>query len=450
MEEKKNLTQEYPDLLAPLLIEFIGTFFLGLTICLSSSSYLAPLAIGGILMSMVFMGGRVSGAHFNPAVTLAVALCEKIEWFKGGLYVAAQFAGAISAAVVGGVIAKGEDVVAVYPSVSNGRYLSALVCEFLFTFILAKVVLNVAGHSKRMDNAFYGIAIGLTVFAGSVSVGDISGGAFNPAIGVCLPLVQGALLHIWVYIVGPCVGGAFAAFVFWATNGEEFTLAKYTPKGSEQLKPLAPYLMEGIGTFFLSFVFCMGGTQLLGPIAIGSILIAMVFMSGHISGSHFNPVITAAVWAQGGMELKKAGFYVLSQLIGAVLAGGIGKLLRGSDMGYPTISGGAASIPAALLIEMLITFALVMTVLHTTMSSKKGENSYYGLAIGMVVFAGTAIASNISGAAFNPAVGTALPFFMLDFFSFWLYWVAPMVGALAAAGVFTFTAPDIDDFDEVE
>mmetsp|Transcript_2276 Transcript_2276/g.3220 ORF Transcript_2276/g.3220 Transcript_2276/m.3220 type:complete len:463 (-) Transcript_2276:348-1736(-) len=455
-EKQASSYPAFPELMAPLLVEFVGTFFLCFTITLSSDSALAPLAIGGMLMAMVFMGGRISGAHYNPAVTLAVALCGKISWPKAGYYAATQVAASFVAGIVGGIVEKGEGMTAGYPSVAPRRHMSALICEFLFTFILAKVVLNVAAHSKRPDNAYYGLAIGLTVFAGIVSVGDISGAAFNPAVGTGLPLIQGSFWDLWVYWIGPALGAAFASFMFWATNGEEFALAAYAPKASPQLKLIAPYLMEGIGTFFLCFVISMSTNSLLGPLAVGGILVAMVFMSGHVSGSHFNPAVTAAVYSTGQIELEKGLYYILSQFIGGFLAAGIARLLNGWRMGYPTIAGGAASIPAALLLEMLGTFALTLTVFHTAVSnhSKKenAENSYYGLAIGMTVFALVTTAGSISGGAFNPAVGTALPWLAGEFTLFWLYWIAPTIGSLAAAGVFTITKEENDKagFEEID
>uniref|UniRef100_A0A7S3Z659 Aquaporin n=1 Tax=Lotharella globosa TaxID=91324 RepID=A0A7S3Z659_9EUKA len=425
----------------PLAMEFIGTFFLCLTIAMNADSSLAPLGVGGVLIAMVFMGGKVSGAHYNPAVTLAVALCGKIDWVKAGFYVIAQVAASFVAGIVGAIVAGSLGRPAGYPTVSatSGPF-SALLCEFLFTFILAKVVLNVAGHSKRENNSFFGLAIGLTVFAGAVAVGGVSGAALNPAVGTGLPMVQGDFSYFWIYWIGPGLGGATAALLFWATNGDEFALEYYMPAMATKLvKDISPYLMEGIGTFFLTMVASMSSSQPLGPLAVGAILIAMVFMSGHVSGSHFNPAVTAAVYSNKAMELKTASFYVLSQLIGALLAGMVSYFLAGYDMGYPTVS----SIPAAILMEMLFTFALAITVLHTGKPSDEGtENSYYGLAIGMTVFAGITACGDISGGAFNPALGTALPLFRGEFIYLWIYWLAPLVGGVAAAGVYAITKPD--------
>jgi aquaporin Z len=97
--------------------------------------------------------------------------------------------------------------------------LAALLVEILFTFALALVVLNVAATEKTKGNSYYGLAIGFTVVAGGLAASPISGGAFNPAVGIGPTIVHalvggGTWSHLWLYIVGPLVGGALAALVF--------------------------------------------------------------------------------------------------------------------------------------------------------------------------------------------------------------------------------------------
>ena len=204
--------------MAILLTEFIGTFFLVLTIGLSvlSGTPMAPLAIGAMLMVMVYMGGHVSGAHYNPAVTLAVALAGKIEKAKLLPYWLSQFAGALAAAgVVQAILGK-----TFAPAPGQGASeLGAYLVELLFTFALALVVLNVAASDKTKGNSFYGLAIGFTVAAAAFAGGGISGGAFNPAVGVGPTVVQalaggGGYGHLALYLIGPLLGGALAAVVF--------------------------------------------------------------------------------------------------------------------------------------------------------------------------------------------------------------------------------------------
>lgn len=205
--------------MAKYLTEAIGTFFLVLTIGLSVLSGFdwAPLAIGSALMVMVYMGGHVSGAHYNPAVSLAVMLRGKLAPRDFAPYLIAQFAGAILAALIV-LWVKGE-ALAVAPG-KNVGIAHALLLEVLYTFALALVVLNVATSAKTANNSFYGLAIGFTVAAAAFAAGGISGGAFNPAVGIGANVVHylmkgGAVLsHSWIYLAGPLIGGALAAGVF--------------------------------------------------------------------------------------------------------------------------------------------------------------------------------------------------------------------------------------------
>lgn len=199
--------------------EFIGTFFLCLTIGLTvlNGTPLAPLAIGSALMVMVYMGGHVSGGHYNPAVSLAVLLRGKmasIVEFAG--YVASQLAGALAAALV--VYSLVGQTFAPTPA-PTATVASALVVELLFTFTLALVVLNSAASAKTHGNSFYGLAIGFTIVVAAFAGGPISGGAFNPAVGLGPTLIDvllghGSLGNLWIYLVGPLAGGALAASVF--------------------------------------------------------------------------------------------------------------------------------------------------------------------------------------------------------------------------------------------
>ena len=198
------------------IIEAIGTFFLVLVIGLTVAAGLplAPIAIGSTLMVMVYMGGHISGAHYNPAVTLAVLMRGRIGGKDACIYIGTQIVAAIVAAAVAGWLA-GDIEVAPGAGVSAAQ---ALVAEILFTFALASMVLNVATSKDHPDNSFYGLAIGFTVMAGAFAVGPISGGAFNPAVALGHNIVGGTLGNIWIYLVGPFGGGALAAIVFKITN----------------------------------------------------------------------------------------------------------------------------------------------------------------------------------------------------------------------------------------
>src|SRR4051794_33913074 len=164
-----------------LVVEFIGTFFLVFTVCeaVKTADGIAPLAIGSALMVMVFAGGHISGAHYNPAVTLAVWLRGKCTTAELPAYMVAQVVGAVAAA--GAVLFLKGGAGATPPTRAAGP---ALLAEFLFTFALAYVILNVATAAGTAGNSYYGLAIGFPVLAGAYAVGGVSGAVFNPAVAV--------------------------------------------------------------------------------------------------------------------------------------------------------------------------------------------------------------------------------------------------------------------------
>lgn len=201
--------------------EFIGTFFLvltiGCTVLLGGGGVIPPLAIGAVLMVMVFAGGHVSGAHYNPAVTLAVWLRGRCSAADVVPYWISQLAGAALAAAAVKYFLAGAPVTAIAPQMGP-----ALLAEFLFTFALAYVVLNVATAKGTANNSFYGLAIGMTVMAGAFAVGGISGGAFNPAVAVGISILGiSPWPNLWIYLAANFLGAAVAAGVFKMVNPED-------------------------------------------------------------------------------------------------------------------------------------------------------------------------------------------------------------------------------------
>jgi aquaporin Z len=205
-----------------LITEFIGTFFLVMTIgCTvigtAGTGVIPPLAIGSALMVMVFAGGHVSGAHYNPAVTLGVLVRGRCSAPDALGFIIAQCLGAFLAALVVGFFKAGVPVTPMEIDTTK-----ALVAEFLFTFALVYVVLNVATAKGTANNSFYGLAIGSTVMAGAFAVGGISGGAFNPAVALGITLMGlSSLANIWVFLVGNFAAGIVAGIVFRALNPQD-------------------------------------------------------------------------------------------------------------------------------------------------------------------------------------------------------------------------------------
>ena len=205
------------------LVEFIGTFFLVFTVAnvVLGGDAIGPLgglAIASALMVMVYAGGHISGAHYNPAVTLAVTMRGKCSPADVVPYVVAQCVGAAAAAFAGMYLWDGgAESMIDFAAAGQGK---VLLVEFLLTFALCYVVLNVATAAGTTGNSFYGLAIGFIVLVGAISVGGISGGAFNPAVAVGLCVMKKAAWpNIWMYLVPQLVAGALAAVVFRIVNG---------------------------------------------------------------------------------------------------------------------------------------------------------------------------------------------------------------------------------------
>jgi len=227
--EERSTFNRYAKKVAPYLMEFVGTtlFLFAIGCVVAQSSTFGSLAIGSALMCLVFLGGHVSGAHYNPAVTLGIFLSWRgmLTIEKTLLYMTVQLTGS----VIGSFFAYAVTGVTFAPEVGSGYTQgSGLLAEFLATFFLVSVVLNVATTISQDNNHFFGLAIGFTVFTMAVSIGSISGGAINPAVGTGPSLVRLIISgqgnsSAWIYWVGPLLGSVFAALVFRVTSVAEYT-----------------------------------------------------------------------------------------------------------------------------------------------------------------------------------------------------------------------------------
>ena len=194
------------------LTEFIGTMFLVLIIGLTQN----PLAIGFGLTVLVYMGAHISGAHYNPVVSLAMFINKEIRGIDFFKYITAQILGATFAAYLVFTLSSNMTI---QPSLEESIY-QIILAEVLFTYLLVLVILNVACHPRLKDNSFYGLAIGLTVMAGAYSVGGLSGGVFNPAVSIgpsIIDLISGygvSQYFTWYYIVAPIIGSLIAVLHF--------------------------------------------------------------------------------------------------------------------------------------------------------------------------------------------------------------------------------------------
>jgi aquaporin Z len=200
---------------------------------------------------------------------------------------------------------------------------------------------------------------------------------------------------------------------------------------------------EFIGTFFL--VFTVGMTVMnphsagiLAPLAIGSVLAVMVYAGGHVSGGHYNPAVSLAVYLRGKLKLEDLGVYWIAQLLAAVAAAFVVIYFKG----HSAEKALELDAPKVLLAEFLFTFALCYTVLNVATAKATAGNSYFGWAIGFIVLVGAYAVGTISGGAFNPAVALGASILNLTHWAhLWIFIVANLLGGAAAAYTFKAAHP---------
>ena len=200
-------------------------------------------------------------------------------------------------------------------------------------------------------------------------------------------------------------------------------------------------VVEFVGMFLFMFTVGMAtnkaGAGALAPLAIGSALMVMVFAGGHVSGGHFNPAVSTAVFLRGRMLTNEFAAYVATQCIAAVVAGLAVRYVGGREAHTVVASNGKM-----LVAEFIFTFALAWVVLHVATASGTDGNSFYGLAIGFTVVVGAFAVGGISGGAFNPAIALgAMVTGLFEWSNIWIYLLADFLGAAAAAYTFLYVLP---------
>merc|ERR1719387_1107982 len=361
---------------------------------------------------MIYSLGSVSGAHFNPAVTVAIALCGQIEsWLEAGKNCLVQVPAGI-----------------------------------LCTCMLCFVVLNVACSRANYRNQYYGLAIGFVIIAGGHAAGPISGGCFNPAVAVGIDVSSAGLGFGWcfAYFAYEFTGAALAALLFRLTRPEEW-------RSDSPSTLTRKCVSEFTGTYFL--VLTVGLNVLnKSPAAAWSIacsLMCMIYALGSCSGAHFNPAVTAAIMMAGRNKcpLRDAVPFVFSQIFGALCASMTYCLMckhTAFALGPATPKYGWVQCGAA---EVVFTFVLCFVVLHcATADSNTGCKDMFGLAIGMCVTVGGFAIGAISGGSLNPAVSIGIDMSNAIFNNQvpinWLaYTLFEVVGAALAAVTFYALRP---------
>jgi len=229
-------------LLAPYVAEFIGAMMVTLTVALTSRSdagyeatnALAPLAIGAMVAAMLYAYGHVSGAHFNPAVTVAIYVRGKISFLTTVVpYICVQVAGAVAGAQIAARVVGVQYLPTLELDPDVVSVGDAFLLEFLYTYALCTTVLNTATTAQLEGNQFYGVAIAFVVVAGAAAIGPITGAALNPAFATAFHSIQEAAREgspdVWLYWVAGMSAGVVAGLLFHITNNEETDLRFLPP-----------------------------------------------------------------------------------------------------------------------------------------------------------------------------------------------------------------------------
>jgi len=399
--------------------EFLGTFILVGTVganVLTGSATWAVLSIASSLMVAIFALGSVSGANFNPAVSLALLMNGTLDAKTVAMYMVSQLAGGIAAALC---------ATAAFGEFSNfgpaGKYswIEAGIAETLYTFMLCFVVLraavcDAAGKGTESKNEFFPIAIGFVVVAGGYAAGGISGGAFNPAVAFGLDVASAHLgfKYCLVYTAFEFLGAALAVAVHSVVD---------TPVGGTPTI-MKKAVSEFVGTYFLVLTVFLNvtGASPAGGLSIAASLMCMIYALGGVSGANFNPAVTLALLltGKGGMTGSLAPVYIGSQLAGGFAAALTSIGITGTKL---TLLPTGFGYTPALIGETFFTFVLCFVVLNvacTTMPEKLmggGPSAQiYGLAIGFCIMVGAGATGNVSGAALNPAVALPIDFLGKD------------------------------------
>jgi len=431
---------------AVYLAEFVGTFLLVFTVgcnVLTGSPVWAATSIACVLMVSIYALGGVSGANFNPAVSLALGLSNKLEWKEVGIYCCVQVLAGVAAGLSYGAML--NDVFNLEPAKGFGWWEAAL-AEVLYTCMLCFVVLNCAAAKKNgcdTGNQFYGLAIGFVIIAGGYGAGHISGGAFNPAVALGIDVSSAFLGFFWgpVYCVYEIIGACLAAGLFRVVRPDDFdeTVTEYSLA--------AKLVSEFIGTFYLVLTVglnVLGGSP--APVfSIAAALMCMIYSLGNCSGAHFNPAVTVAILlsGRGCIGPLEAVAYMVAQILGGVAAG-FTYVLMEHGRSFPLGPGKGHNWVGVSIAEIVYTFVLCFVVLNVA-TIKTPLNQYFGLAIASCVTAGGYAIGGISGGSLNPAVSIGISSSMTlnggMFYKCLIYTALETVGAGLAAGCFMVVRP---------
>jgi len=354
-----------------------------------------------------------------------------------------QILGGLGGSIIGSFLFNNTFNVAPQPGFHGSE---AAAVEILYTFMLCFVVLNVACAEKTKNNQYYGLAIGFVIVAGGYAAGGISGGAFNPAVALGIDLssvIQHGFGWSLAYVVFHFIGAAAAALVFRVVRPEDY-------KG--QKNRVAELTSEFIGTYFLVLTVGLNvlGKNSAAAYSIGASLMCMVYCLGDVSGAHFNPAVTLAVFVTKrphcSIDIEKMMLYWIVQILGAMLAGLTYFSIYGAT--FPLGPGAGHNWASAGVAEVIFTAVLCFVVLNVA-TTKQPSKDMFGLAIGSCIVVGGYAIGKVSGGSLNPAVSWGLdtahavsPAEGVTWMNCLAYTAFEFAGALVAAGAFYLTKPN--------
>jgi len=431
---------------AKLVAEFTGTFLLIFTIgcnVLSGSGMWAGVSIACVLMVAIFAFGAISGANFNPAVSVALGINGNLKWPEVGMYSGVQLAaGVVAGFAYHGLFGKAFNLA----PAKDFNIVAAGACELLYTFMLCFVVLNVAAVKKGCQE-WFGLAIGFVIIAGAYGAGAVSGGCFNPAVALGID-VSSAHLGFGVslaYIGFEIAGAALAAGLFKVVR----------PQGGEANEeyPLSAKLAaEFIGTYIL--VLTVGLNVLAkspaGAFSIAASLMCMIYALGDVSGANFNPAVSLALLINKTLDGATAGAYMGAQVAGGICAAFTYSFIHHGHS-FPLGPGAEYKTSQALVAELIFTFVLCLVVLCAAVESKTKSNNFFALAIGSCVTVGGCAIGAISGGSLNPAVSFGIAVAATgehgskSLINAVFYTLVEFGGAAAAAGILKVTHAEDGD-----
>lgn len=203
------------------LAEFLGTFALvfcgtgAIVINQHTNGAIGHIGIaitfGLIVLTMIYTFGEISGAHFNPAVTLSFAIVKRFDFNQVLPYISFQLCGAFLASIILRILFLGNQTLGA--TIPSGSGIQSFILEFIMSYILVLTIMNVAHGSKEIGT-MAGIAVGSVVLLEAMFGGPVSGASMNPARSIAPAIVSGNLVSLWIYILAPVLGGILASLTW--------------------------------------------------------------------------------------------------------------------------------------------------------------------------------------------------------------------------------------------